>query len=376
MEDILNNSELKETKTSKLESITSVLKDLRKSYSDALPKVSEAGHVDKLITESPQLNYAFGGGYPIGRICEFFGPESGGKTVLSCYIGSQFQQRTDNDKRIVLYVDMEHSFEEKYARTVGLDLSDKYFIFVRPLNGEEGFTIVERLVRTNQIGLIVWDSIAATPSESQMSDEYGKASFGGTAKVFSEGLKKINPYISRFKTSLQLINQVRAKIGGMPSFGPQENTTGGYAPKFYSSWRARISKMEDIVDKKEVIGNQIKIKNVKSKIGMPKRTGQMNLLYGSGFNPDSEYIDFIKKLQLVSSKGAGWMSNEEWGFRGQGDSSLLDFLCSKPELFKSIKDTVNNTFASHSILDENEIPDSEAELELALLDAAAESELQ
>jgi recombination protein RecA len=352
----------------------SLLKKLKKDYSAALPKVSEAGKVSRLILDSPQLNYAFGGGYPIGRITEFYGPESGGKTVLACYIGSQFQKRSDNDKRIVVYVDMEHTFDEAYARTAGLDLNDDVFVFVRPLNGEEGFTIVEDLVKTGAVGLVVWDSIAATPSASAMADEFGKANFGGTAKVFSDGLKKINPYVSRFQTPLLLINQIRAKIGGMPGFGPQESTNGGYAPKFYASWRARVSKMEDITDKKTVIGNQIKVKNVKSKICPPKRTAQLDLLYASGFNPDAEYIGFIKKLDMVTTKGAGWMSNDDWGFKGQGDAALLDFMKNHPDIFAKAKDIINSTFTGHSVLDESETVDEVAEAELALLDAGTPDE--
>lgn len=176
-------------------------------------------------------------------------------------------------------------------------------------------------------------------------------SFGSTAKVFSEGLKKINPYLSRYKVSTILINQVRAKIGGFQGgFGPQESVPGGHAPKFYASWRARVSRGEDLMNKKEVIGNSISLRNVKSKICPPKRKVSMDLYYASGFDFDLEYIDFIIDLGYVT-KGGAWLSNEEWGFKGQGKNALLDFLKANPDIFTKVKAKVNETFASKSVLD-------------------------
>ncbi len=176
-------------------------------------------------------------------------------------------------------------------------------------------------------------------------------SFGGTAKLFSEGLRKLNPYLSRFGTSLILLNQVRDQIGGfaMPGMKP-ESTPGGRAVKFYASWRGRVSKMEDIADKKEVIGNTIKIRNAKSKVGFPKRIAQLELYYGNGFNPDQEYVDFIIKLGLVKQGGA-WLSNEEWGMKVQGRDKLLDWLKANPDKFEECKAAVTASFTSSTVLD-------------------------
>lgn len=158
--------------------LSNALTKLMKNYKSALPDVGQAGVTQRLTLSSPQLNFIFGGGFPLGRIVEFFGPESGGKTVISSYIGGQFQNRQDNrrgEQDTVLFIDMEHAFDKHYAEIAGLDCSDDKLIFVRPLNGEEAFTICQDLVQTGHIGLIVWDSVASTPTLSAMTDEYGKA---------------------------------------------------------------------------------------------------------------------------------------------------------------------------------------------------------
>lgn len=347
-----------------------LLKDLKAKYGRSIPDVEDAGTIKRIVMSSPKLNYIFGGGFPVGRIVEFFGPESGGKSVVSSYIGGQIQNRMDGRKNNkVMYVDMEYTFEKNYARTAGLNLSTDLFSFIQPLNGEEGFTIVEDFVQTGEYGLIIWDSIATTPSSSVMVDEYGKASFGGTAKVFAEGLKKLNPYLARNETSLILINQIRAKIGGMSY--DKEQTTGGYAPKFYASWRGKVSKVDDIMDKTEVIGNTIKVRNVKSKIGFPKRSAVLDLYYGTGFNPEAEYIDFIIDLGLVTKKGS-WLSQDVWGYKGQGKPSLLEFLQNHKDIFEKCKQEVNDLFSKHSMLDDNEAPDPEAEEDLKVMDAVGE----
>lgn len=339
--------------------LSMVITKLQKKFGDSLPDVELAGTVNKLILSSPQLNYIFGGGYPLGRIVELFGPSSGGKTVISSYIGGQFQKRTDGGPSTVLFIDLEHAFDKKYAQTAGLDLADDKLIFVRPLNGEEAFTITEDLVKTGQIGLVIWDSVATTGSVQEMEKEYGSANFGKTAALFSQGLRKLNPYLSRFGTSLLLLNQVRDNIGGfaMPGMKP-ESTPGGHAVKFYASWRGRVSKMEDIADKKEVIGNTIKLRNAKSKIGFPKRLAQLELYYATGFNPDQEYVDFIIRLGLVKVGGA-WISNEDWGLKVQGREKLLDWLKANPEKFLECKEIVNKSFTTTTVLDSMEVPDDD-----------------
>lgn len=352
--------------------VDTLIDKMRKTYGKSIPNVMEAGRIKRLALTSPRLNYAFGGGFPISRMAEFFGPESGGKTVLASYIGGEFQRRKDGGPNRVLFIDMEHTFDINYAMTVGLNPDESQFIFVQPLHGDEGFTIAQAFIETGEFGLIIWDSIAATPTEAAVIDEYGKASFGGTAKLFAEGLKKFNPYLSRFETSLILTNQVRANIGVPMGHGNPEKTTGGYAPKFYASWRGRVSRGDDIQDGSETIGNIIKVKNVKSKVGYPKRSAELRLLYGSGFNPEAEYVDFIDMLGLIHREPKSTWFKYEGKSVAQGKTQLLNWLRENPSLFEGLKEQVNETFAHHSALDDQEIIDEEAEQEVAVLDSVEE----
>lgn len=345
-------------KEKKTGAMLSTIDELRKTYGRSLPDVKDAGVVKRLVLNSPKLNYLFGGGFPLNRFIEVFGSESAGKSIFASYVGGNIQKRTDNNQKTVLYVDMEYSFDKNYAENAGLDCSDDKFIFVQPLNGEEAFGIMEDLIKTQQIGLIIYDSTSTTPTAAAMEEDYGKKSFGGAGLLFSEGLKKLNPYVARYNTPVILLTQMRAKIG-FQSYGPPDAPSGGgYAPRFYASWRARLNKSEDIMNGDEVIGNKIKVKNVKSKIGYPKRSAELDLYYNSGFNSDAEYIDFMVSLGIVEKKG-GWYSNEEWGLKVQGADKLLPYLYDNPDKFEEVKKTVNDTFNTHSILDSQESQEEE-----------------
>ena len=350
-------------KEKKSQGLMDKVDELRKSYGRSLPDVNEAGIVKRLTLSSPKLNYIFGGGFPLNRIIELYGNQSSGKSVFSAYIGGQIQKRTDNLQKTVVYIDMEHTFEKKYAEIAGLNC-DEDFIFIQPMNGEEAFTIMEDLIKTGEVGLIVYDSTTTTPTAAAMEDDYGKRSFGGGGLLFSEGLRKLNPHIARHCSPLILLTQMRAKVG-FQSYGPPDAPSGGgYAPRFYASWRALLSKSEDIMDGQEIVGNKIKVKNTKSKIGYPKRSAELDLFYNSGFNSDAEYIDFMVQLGLVDKKG-GWYSNEEWGLKVQGSDKLLPYLYDNPERFEEVKATVNSMFNSYSALDAQETDEDIPDIGLA-----------
>jgi len=328
--------------------VSSVISKLKKTYGDAFQDVKIAGNTKRLFLESPQLNFIFGGGFSLGRIYEFSGPESGGKSTLATYIGGEIQ-RKNTDRPIVVYVDFERTFNEKYANTLGLSTDEDKFIFLRPLKGEDGFKILKQLVEELPIGLIIWDSLAATPSAAQMESP-DKATFGGTANIFASGLKYLNPYLSTFETSLIVINQERANIGSM--YGPDFTTTGGYAIKYYSSWRGRITRVDDIKEKGITVGIISKVRNIKNKIGVPKREAELELRFASGFDSDSEYLKFIIDLGIVEQRGA-WFYQEEWGFKGNGRDSVLAFLKENPDLFNTVKNSVNMMLCEESSLDAN-----------------------
>lgn len=330
---------------------------LKKTYKDTFSNPSEVGIIKRIPMSSPNINFILGGGFPIGKPLTIFGPESAGKSALAYYIAGQFQKRMDNpNKRTVVYVDMEHAFHQTYAETVGLNTNEN-FILLRPLDGEEGFEIIDGLIRTGEIGLICWDSVASTPSRKIADAEYGKASYWGLASLMSQALVKINPLFSRYETSAIFINQVRAKIGGMVGYypGADENSNpGGWSLKFYSAWRGRVSKGEDIIINKEVIGNQIKIRNVKSKVGMPKRSIQLDLYYDRGFDVNNEYIDFIINLEFVQKSGA-WLSNDEWKMKVQGREGLKEWFRVNPDKWNEAKAKVDSSFSGATILDKIEI---------------------
>lgn len=152
-----------------------LIKDLKEKYGRSMPDVNEIGNIKRLVLSSPKMNYIFGGGYPLSRIIELHGSPSAGKTVLASYIGGEIQNRKDKDgPKGVLFIDMEYSFDPKYARVAGLS-TEKNFFFVQPQHGEEAFTIMEDLIKSGDIGLIIYDSVTATPTVSQMTDDYGKA---------------------------------------------------------------------------------------------------------------------------------------------------------------------------------------------------------
>jgi recombination protein RecA len=345
-------------------SIFNTIDSLRETYGKSLPTVDEAGVIHRLVLNSPKANYIFGGGYPLNRSIELYGSESSGKSVFSSYIGGQIQKRTDKEgQKIVLYIDSEHTFDRKYAENVGLDTNDDKFILIHPLNGEEAFTIMEDLTKTGEIGLIIFDSTSTIATRAAMEDDAGKSSFGGSAKMFSDGMKKLNPYMFRYDTPMIMLTQMRARIGAFGHQSKDAPSGCGYAPRFYASWRARLSKGEDILNGKEVIGNKITIKNTKSKIGYPKRSASLDLYYASGFNSDFEYIEFMIQLGLIEKKG-GWYYSDEYGIKVQGVDKILPLLYEQSEKFEEAKKQVNGLFSTYNVLDEGETAEEEDDEEI------------
>lgn len=207
--------------------------------------------------------------------------------------------------------------------------------------------MLKELIEQLPIGLIIWDSLASTPSHSQV-EEHDKANFGATAKVFANGLKFINPILARHDCSMIVINQERDNIGVM--YGPDFTTTGGRAIKYYASWRGRITRIDDILEKGSLVGIVPKVRATKNKIGINKREAELRLKFASGFDSEEEYLKFIIDLGIVTQRGA-WFYQEEWGFKGSGRASLVEFLRSRPELFEMVKNTVNAKLCAETDID-------------------------
>lgn len=335
--------------------LTAALTKIQKQFKDAVRDVNTSGVISRYFLDSPQLNFLFGGGFPEGRIIQFHGPESSGKSTLATYVGGQIQKRAE--KNVVVYVDFERTFEKSFAENLGLDLSPDKFIFLRPENGEEGFTVVEELIRTDEIGLVIWDSDTTTATRSQVGDEYGKANFGGVAKLMSEALRKFNPILERYKTSFIIISQERDNIGAL--YGPDYKVTGGRAIKFYASNRSRITRTGYVKEKGVVTGIEMRVKNGKNKAGIPYREAELTLMFNGGFDTEKEYMDFIVLLGIVDQAGAYFRSSK-YDFNLQGRAKLQEWLDNHPDEYEEIKVQINQMLCGETVLDEdNEEPEEE-----------------
>ena len=338
-----------------------------KGYEADIVSPEEAGKVDRLLLDSPRLNYIFGGGFPLGRIVELYGPESSGKSTLSWYIGGHFQRR--EKQNVVLLLDFERSYHKDYADTVGLSSDPNKLIIVRPLTGEAGFQICEDAISSGEVGLVILDSLAAIPAAKAVDADYGKG-FTGPAALISSAFPKLNPYIDRYNTPLLVINQERVNIGGfspVPGMIPKK-TTGGEAPKYWASWRGRVSKSKDVTSKGAVVGNGIKIKNTKNKISVPKRVAEMELYYATGFDVLDEYVSFIsdKEFNYAEVRGA-WIYGLDGtpleGLKFQGRVKLKEWLVENPSALELCKEGIVKQF--ETMLESDKHREAEDELTYA-----------
>lgn len=338
-----------------LSELQKALNKLTKNYKASFADIDAAGTIKFFKLRSPALNFGFGGkGYAEGRITEISGLEGAGKTTLATIIASEIQKRKTKNK--VLFIDFEYAYDLNHAQELGLDISDAVadpekgkFIFLRPTQGEDAFTIAEELVATGDIGIVIWDSVATTPVAAQVENEYGKADFGSIAKLFSTGLRKLNPWLVRTETPMILINQLRdAQNAGM--YGDPYTTMGGRAIKHYASTRFRVTRSEDILEDGDMIGIKIKVKNQKNKTGIPKRETFINVLFDGGLQVDPEYAELASELKIIKKSGS-WYKHEETGMAVQGIDGVLEFFADKQEAWTRIKNTVDAMIAEKNEID-------------------------
>ena len=329
---------------------------IQKDYKIEIKSAREAGIIERLVLESPGLNYAFGGGEPLGRILYVQGPESGGKTTLATYLCMQTQKAGKE----AVFLDYEYAFDTSHAEEMGLNV-DEGFHIVRPLNAEDGFNMIRDLAETGEVGIIVLDSITAMASKAATEDAFSGFSGGKTAAVIASGLRMIIPYLYHNKCTLVILSQERVNMGA--TYGPDFKGTGGKAPAYYSSWSARVTRTGDIVDPKtkELIGLDIRVRNTKNKVGIAKRDANLKLFFKGGISSDDEYIDYLKVLGLLTQKGA-YYSNDTWvndttgeiGMKVCGLEAVKTWLHDNPEMYKEVKNQVNAIIQGHNILDEDE----------------------
>jgi recombination protein RecA len=284
-----------------------------------------------ISTGAVSLDYALGiGGVPRGRVIEVFGPESSGKTTLALQVIAQAQKTGG----MAAFVDAEHALDAQYARKLGVELDN--LLVSQPDNGEQALEIVEVLVRSGGVDVIVVDSVAALVPRAEIEGEMGEAQMGLQARLMSQALRKLTGIVSKSKTCLIFINQLREKIGVM--FGNPETTTGGRALKFYSSVRIDIRRIGAIKDGDVVVGGRTRVKIVKNKVAPPFREAEFDVMYGEGISKEGDLLDLAVDRKIVEKSGTWFAYSGER--LGQGRENVKQFLKDNPATFKSIEEKV------------------------------------
>jgi recombination protein RecA len=280
-----------------------------------------------ISTGSISLDAALGvGGLPRGRVIEVFGPESSGKTTIALQVIAEAQKKGG----IAAFIDVEHALDPAYAKKLGVDIDN--LLVSQPDYGEQALEITNHLTASGQIDVLVVDSVAALVPKAELDGEMGDSHMGLQARLMSQALRKLTGVVSRSRTCLIFINQIREKIGVM--FGNPETTTGGRALKFYATVRLDIRRIAAIKDGDAVIGNRTKVKVVKNKVAAPFREAEFDIIYGEGISKEGDLID-LGVAQNVVEKSGSWFSYK--GERiGQGRENARQFLKDNPDIRQSI----------------------------------------
>ena len=284
--------------------------------------------IEVISTGSLGLDMALGiGGLARGRIIEIYGPESSGKTTLALHAIAEAQKLGGT----CAFIDAEHALDPGYARKLGVDIDN--LLISQPDGGEQALEIADTLVRSGAIDILVVDSVAALVPKAELEGDMGDSHVGLHARLMSQALRKLTGSVSRSKTMLIFLNQIRLKIGVM--FGNPETTTGGNALKFYASVRMDIRRIGQIKDKDEVVGNQTRVKVVKNKLAPPFRQVEFDIIYGEGISKVGELIDLGVKAGIVEKSGA-WFSYDSQRI-GQGRENSKQFLRDHSQVAASIE---------------------------------------
>jgi len=284
--------------------------------------------IEGISTGSISLDAALGiGGIPRGRITEIYGPESSGKTTLTLHIIAEAQKTGGYGA----FIDAEHAMDPEYAKKLGVDIDN--LLISQPDTGEQALDIAETLVRSSALDVIVIDSVAALVPKAELDGEMGDTHVGLQARLMSQALRKLTGTVSKSKTSVVFINQIRHKIGVM--FGSPETTTGGNALKFYSSLRLDIRRIGQIKEGDQVVGNRTRVKVVKNKIAPPFKNTEFDIMYGEGISYEGDLLDLAAQADIVNKTGAWYSFNSEK--IGQGRENTKRFLQENEKVKKEIE---------------------------------------
>jgi len=291
--------------------------------------------VPVIPTGSLALDIALGlGGLPRGRVVEIFGPESSGKTTLALHAVAEAQRMGG----VASFVDAEHALDVSYARALGVKTDD--LLISQPDTGEQALEITEILVRSGAVDMIVIDSVAALVPRAEIEGEMGDAHMGLQARLMSQALRKLAATISKSKTIVVFINQIRMKIGVL--FGNPETTTGGNALKFYSSVRLDIRRIASIKQAQEVIGSRTRVRVVKNKVAPPFKEAEFDIIYGKGISREGDVLDLAVDHNTVEKSGT-WYSYRDQRI-GQGRENAKAFLEANPEVCRQIEEEIIGRF--------------------------------
>lgn len=308
--------------------ISQIEKQFGKGSIMKLGEETPIADVPVISTGSPALNIALGiGGVPRGRVVEIFGPESSGKTTLSLHIVSEAQKKGGT----AAFIDAEHALDIAYTKKLGVKTEE--LLISQPDTGEQALEIAEALVRSGAMDVIVVDSVAALTPRAEIEGEMGDSHMGLQARLMSQALRKLTATISKSKTCMIFINQIRHKIGVM--FGNPETTTGGNALKFYASVRMDIRRIGAIKQGEDVVGSRTKVRVVKNKLAPPFKDAEFDILYNEGISWEGDIIDMGVNAGVIEKSGAWYSCN---GQRiGQGRESARVFLKGNPKIALDIE---------------------------------------
>ncbi len=328
------NTDKSEKETDKEKALAAALGQIDRAFGKgSVMRLGEktAMEIEGISTGSLGLDIALGiGGLPRGRIVEIYGPESSGKTTLALHCIAEAQKSGG----VCAFVDAEHALDPVYAAKLGVDLND--LLVSQPDTGEQALEITDTLVRSGAVDVLVVDSVAALTPRAELEGEMGDSLPGLQARLMSQALRKLTGSISKSKTLVIFINQIRMKIGVM--YGNPETTTGGNALKFYASVRLDIRRTGAIKEREDTIGSQTRVKVVKNKVAPPFKQVEFDIIYGEGISKPGEWLDLGVKADIVEKSGA-WFSYN--GQRlGQGKENSRAFLKANPQIADEIEDKI------------------------------------